>query len=503
MSNTQYFLLAQLGIPEGQKFFLTKPVIKMGGDGSNDVMFSFADIDRFHIEIQWTGSGHMLVVLESGMNTRINGKIAPPRSSLILSSGDYIQLGQHIAFRYMVHHEVKIGNPPSVRPVQAPTQSQQNAVPPSYAIVKSEPIEVRMVTLTRPSRIGCKYCFYTLNPTDPDPQLQSFVKVGDNYYHATCYEKLEIQPPIASTKTTIGSIEPLEWMWLSPVVLDPGPTNTIIDKPIGISVGTVTIRDRTPQVFFIQNNDAQTMNIPRTSGVAWAYLHHENPYGGHEYTLAPSQSARIVVIPHFARPSFATSEIRLRENDVIDLSADTFSFSLLWNLILGAILTFSHFIILSSWGFSYSPWVGLFTTLISAVFVMAWLIYMIPGRLIGIGYAINIWLYKFGDSFGRPMYEYMRRVVLTQQIPNMLRSQVDYIGFSVVLALGVVLLAYLPVFLLLSFFPSVIRFLFALAYGGGLIWAVGKMLQDYRVYPLRDIWQFIQRVMAMSQAQKS
>ncbi|MDZ4672345.1 MAG: FHA domain-containing protein [Phototrophicales bacterium] len=216
MSSTQYFLLAQQGIPAGSTFYLSKPIIRLGSDSRNDVVFTFQDVGRFHIEIQWTNNGFQLIELNSSMITTVNGKLIAPFTGQLLASGDYIQLGNQVAFRYMVHHEVVINPPPSgygQQPQVGYGQPNQPVMPPPVTHTSS-------VYLSNPTRIGCKYCLFTLNPADPNTTLQQFVRVGLDHYHSTCYEKLPSKPQTEVRPAQIQSPQPLKWVNRTPIVIE-------------------------------------------------------------------------------------------------------------------------------------------------------------------------------------------------------------------------------------------------------------------------------------------
>ena len=79
------------------QYFTDKPVIRIGRDGSNDIVINDALLSREHARITCVGEDHIIEDLQSGNGTLINGN---PVTQKILRHRDVIGLGNHL-LRYL------------------------------------------------------------------------------------------------------------------------------------------------------------------------------------------------------------------------------------------------------------------------------------------------------------------------------------------------------------------------------------------------------------------
>lgn len=94
MANGAYRIFVQQGPNQGQVFYLTKEVVAIGRDISNDLVFNDPEVSRYHARLTRQAQGYALEDLGSTNGTFVNGaRLAVPR---VLAQGDIVSLGETV-----------------------------------------------------------------------------------------------------------------------------------------------------------------------------------------------------------------------------------------------------------------------------------------------------------------------------------------------------------------------------------------------------------------------
>lgn len=220
-------------------------------------------------------------------------------------------------------------------------------------------------------RIGCSYCFQTLNPNDPDPDRRRFVRCtgvrcGAFYHdHKDCWRGSCISGNCvcrAASKVVV-SLQPPPAEIRSVVPLFCGPVNTLNDLPLGLSAGLVG--DLAPDPIKVTNNSECKVLIPNAFGPPWATLVWELPSdfeGSGAYVasrcqrlLEPGESLLLGVHLHRVRPRMAEWLISWGDQYVVVQSLPRIHGWFVLGMVIFWILFILHLFIMSlSWGTTQS-----------------------------------------------------------------------------------------------------------------------------------------------------
>jgi hypothetical protein len=172
-------------------------------------------------------------------------------------------------------------------------------------------------------RIGCAYCFWTINPEDPDEHRRAAVRVGARYYHTQCWDQ-HSKPELVAVQATVLVPPPLIPQVREPVALRAGPLNTLTDLPLGISHSTLRLETAETVEFALRNNAEEVVTLSRRVGPPWVAVEY-NHYGecSDQLALLPKDTLTVQVYPSFIRPAFMTCEAQISENQGIDLGSNT------------------------------------------------------------------------------------------------------------------------------------------------------------------------------------
>src|SRR4051812_3484605 len=112
-------------------------------------------------------------------------------------------------------------------------------------------------------RIGCGFCFHTLDPEDPDESLRRFAacKECGRRYHRACWKGACVRPSCLGrewVRVLVAPPYPLSPEALVPLLVSTGPFTTLEDAPLGISRGTVLLSrvSRRARHLVIRNNSS-------------------------------------------------------------------------------------------------------------------------------------------------------------------------------------------------------------------------------------------------------
>lgn len=136
-------LTMQQGPTPGKSYEITKDVMTLGRDVSNDIVINDAEISRHHARFTRQGDGYAVEDLGSTNGTFVNGmRLTGPRA---LSQGDVLAMGETVLFGYeaipagaeatvAAAPPAPVVSPPA--PVLPPTSSSPADIPPP-----PEPVE--------------------------------------------------------------------------------------------------------------------------------------------------------------------------------------------------------------------------------------------------------------------------------------------------------------------------------------------------------------------------
>lgn len=125
MSASSFRLIERSGPNPGETFELTKDVITMGRDVTNDVVLADAEVSRQHARINRTPGGYVLEDLGSTNGSFVNGeRLVAPR---VLNPGDLVGLGENVTLTFealageaAATLMASAAEPPPARPAQPP-----------------------------------------------------------------------------------------------------------------------------------------------------------------------------------------------------------------------------------------------------------------------------------------------------------------------------------------------------------------------------------------------
>jgi pSer/pThr/pTyr-binding forkhead associated (FHA) protein len=127
MSSSSFRLIERSGPNPGEIFELTKDIITMGRDVTNDVVLADPEVSRQHARINRTPGGYVLEDLGSTNGSFVNGeRLVAPR---VLNPGDLVGLGEDVTLTF----EATAGEAAATVMAdsdQAPAQAQAPPPPP-------------------------------------------------------------------------------------------------------------------------------------------------------------------------------------------------------------------------------------------------------------------------------------------------------------------------------------------------------------------------------------
>lgn len=98
MSSSSFRLIERTGPNPGETFELTKDVISIGRDVTNDVVVADSEVSRQHARINRTPGGYVFEDLGSTNGSFVNGeRLVAPR---VLNPGDLIGLGENATLTF-------------------------------------------------------------------------------------------------------------------------------------------------------------------------------------------------------------------------------------------------------------------------------------------------------------------------------------------------------------------------------------------------------------------
>jgi hypothetical protein len=320
-------------------------------------------------------------------------------------------------------------------------------------------------------RIGCAFCFRTLNPSDPDEALRASVQVEDEAYHQVCWQKIS-QPGQTASELIPSPPEPLRVMTLVGAPLYSGPINTMSDKPLGISDSALILDSTAVRQFTVRNNFSVPVEIDRRAMPVWAFVRF--PFGlhaePHVVTLDPGQMITLMVYPHLIRPDLVDESVPLGQTQRILLESRSLPVTPIIILIglygllawhVSAVLTTSSrwYSVLRNFGGSVDLVVF---PVLTCFFIIAALILLSPGRVL---WGIHTALYRLLQTPIGGIFEIAEHFILmTLDSDEIRQAQTRFHNPMTLLLLGMAAVATLMIWLALLLIavavPGVVTLLF-------------------------------------------
>ncbi len=136
-NNDSFRLIVRRGPQPNQVFELTKDIITLGRDITNDITINDPEVSRHHLRFTRGADGYTIEDLGSTNGTFINGQRLT--GSRALNRGDMIGLGETVTLTYDVMRPQQPGVPPQYSQPQQPPSYSQPQQPPSYSQPQQPP----------------------------------------------------------------------------------------------------------------------------------------------------------------------------------------------------------------------------------------------------------------------------------------------------------------------------------------------------------------------------
>jgi hypothetical protein len=360
----------------GTIYALDGAVLKVGTDPASDVIVDIPENVDFQFVLTWDEDGYAVRVYRSNIAMLLNGTAIQAGQRLKL--GDLFELGGKYRLEYNTED--------SDEAEEIVLEINSSNIGVSQGSELSLAPQNQLVTYQQITRIGCTYCFSTLNPDDPDVALRDFVQYQDKYYHLICLQAMaqnNLDVLTAAIKATIAEPTPLTDERRTAVVLHGGPINSLDDVPLGVSVGTVVFdvpQQEKYQTFIVQNNTEQVIHIPRHIQPNWVFI----DFGAYQdmspnLILKPYQRQQVKVYPYVLRPPFVQKMVELLNNQAVLIISERASFPLAVNVFSLGFAIGIHWLAFSRW--IWRPAFMLEISLTSGLLV-AWFAFMMPASML-------------------------------------------------------------------------------------------------------------------------
>lgn len=301
-------------------------------------------------------------------------------------------------------------NPASLIAVNIATRSEDGQASPIYVVGKNtsrssaipQEKEPQLIQSTAVMPYGeptvareyCSLCLNTLDPNDADEKLRYFIIADNKSYHRYCWvEKLQrkedetrvyhVQPPV-----------PLKIVERVPVLTSTGPTNSIYDKPLGISEGTIVLKDKHTIQIYVRNNTNETLTISRNIGPGWVYMN-MNPYHevSNKLVIPPKMSCPIILYTHRVSPPWMKAELEFNERQYMLILSEYFTPIFVFMMFL--LFSFSIIHILSVFNWIFGSLKAFLPVAFSIGLIGGWISFMMPAKALWTIYEMLDWLKSF------------------------------------------------------------------------------------------------------------
>ncbi len=176
-------------------------------------------------------------------------------------------------------------------------------------------------------RIGCGYCFHTLDPADRQPRQRSVIRCTTcgQLYHAACWSGRCAMPGCRGTDTASVSMappRPLDGRRRLATGFVGGGYTSLEDRPLGRSIDTLSLNDSDAHELLLRNNAGIPLDIERLLNPPWitAYLD-EDPDNKVAETLRmnPGDEWRLLIKAQAFRPPRGSTLVNLCGETALEL----------------------------------------------------------------------------------------------------------------------------------------------------------------------------------------
>ena len=166
-------------------------------------------------------------------------------------------------------------------------------------------------------RIGCGFCFRTLDPSVEDSTRRAFTQCSScrTAYHTACQQTRCDHVGCGGSEFCDLTVMPPREADLSirsPMRYPSGPPNALEDEPLGISHGTLIVRTDAATSFRIRNNGPTDLSVPRWRTPPWAFLHlGDEDDSSLRQLIVPGEEVEALVITAPMHPPSILADIHL------------------------------------------------------------------------------------------------------------------------------------------------------------------------------------------------
>lgn len=374
----------------GEEFSLKNEVFTVGTTEDCDVQIDMNPSEEFRLQILFDEIelSHLLNVLEASSPVLLNRIEVSEQADL--SSGDEITIGGEVIYYLSKAVSTEVDH------ISETLESEIGGTSVEIANGTTEIISQKAL----PNRIGCAYCFQTINSTS---QNGAVVTLDNEFYHELCLKKL--QNPPQSKPIELPSPRPLPNVQLEPLVITSGVTNSLSSEPLGISESRLFLQELDPLNIRIKNNTNENLQILPKILVPWLHLEFQQNIHTHgKAILRPGENVNVTLRPHPVRATRQRYHLYFTKENYIVIYSNGADLAV-W--LLAAILTGIWIGLWSSFGslaanmrvfqvlFETRPQqilYSLFQFYLQSAVAFSLLMFFIPGVMLSFTNSILMWM---------------------------------------------------------------------------------------------------------------
>lgn len=449
----------------GEEFSLKNEVFTVGTTEDCDVQIDMNPSEEFRLQILFDEIelSHLLTVLEASSPVLLNRIEVSKQADL--SNGDEITIGEEVIYYLSKAVSTEVDH------ISETLESEIGGTSVEIANSTTEIISRNAL----PNRIGCAYCFQTINSTS---QNGAVVTLDNEFYHELCLKKL--QNPPQSKPIELPSPRPLPNVQLEPLVITSGVTNSLNSEPLGISESRLFLQELDPLNIRIKNNTNENLQILPKILVPWLHLEFQQNIHTHgKAILRPGENVSVTLRPHPVRATRQRYHLYFTKENYIVIYSNGADLAV-W--LLAAILTGIWIWFWSSFGslaatmrvfqvlFETRPQqilYSLFQFYLQSAVAFSLLMFFIPGVILSFTNSILMWMGHIPlinsvisrglQSVQKWLYSEGR---LSYERDNISKLTVFSISFSLIFSIPWTLLIGVILFFMTSLFSFVWLFYF-------------------------------------------
>jgi len=235
-------------------------------------------------------------------------------------------------------------------------------------------------------RVGCGFCFRTLDPHDSREDFRTFVTYMGSTFHTVCFRQAHPDHIDEAEQAIVPVPDPLPEIVRHGIPLYGGPVTDLMDEPLGISRGTVVLTPETDgadESVMLKNNSDQIIQIARHEGPVWIYIDFGNyQQTSNTMTLQPKQEQLLHIYPHPAIPTWQQSNVDFNDTHHILVVSNLFTpqFALSSLAFIGLLIM--HVYVAMIWFGNVLEPVNFLATLVTSALIVGWFAFMMPAKLL-------------------------------------------------------------------------------------------------------------------------